>query len=156
MSQHVNFIRKAAAFPVYRLKNDVHAYVESVHNQENDARKLGTFVITGLRAESLNIGGITKTYRRVYVLCPDSGNYSHVGWILTSDADNCMVCGTVFPNSSGVKHHCRACGNVICDKCSKNRAIVTPIDSLGLVRVCSLCSYGQVSYFHSLFSFYSI
>lgn len=146
MSQHIKFIRKATSLPVYRLKNDIHSYVEGLQNNENESTKLSTFAaITGLRAETLNIAGVSKLYRRVYVLCPDSGTYFHVGWILNCDAENCMVCGTGFRSSS--KHHCRACGNVVCDKCSKHRAVVSPLDHLGPLRVCNLCCFGQVSEF---------
>jgi len=142
MSQHIKFIRKATSLPVYRLKNDIHSYVEGLQNNENESTKLSTFAaITGLRAETLNIAGVSKIYRRVYVLCPDSGTYFHVGWILNCDAENCMVCGTGFRSSS--KHHCRACGNVVCDKCSKHRAVVSPLDHLGPLRVCNLCCFGQ-------------
>jgi predicted RNA-binding Zn-ribbon protein involved in translation (DUF1610 family) len=145
MSQHIHFIRKAAGFPVYRIKNDIHRYLESHHNPDSDQHKgFGNkMCITGLRAENLSIAGNNKPVRRIYVLCSDSGTYSQVGWALSSEADNCMVCGTVFRGSTGVKHHCRACGNVVCDKCSLGRALVRPLEELGPVRVCTLCSYGQ-------------
>jgi predicted RNA-binding Zn-ribbon protein involved in translation (DUF1610 family) len=145
MSQHIHFIRKAAGFPVYRIKNDIHRYLESRHNPDSDtfkglAKKMS---ITGLRAENLSISGVNKPVRRIYVSCSDSGTYSQVGWALSTEANNCMVCGSQFLGTTGVKHHCRACGNVVCDKCSSGRALVRPLEELGPVRVCQLCSYGQ-------------
>jgi predicted RNA-binding Zn-ribbon protein involved in translation (DUF1610 family) len=143
MSNHINFIRKAAGLPVMRIKNDIHRYMEAVQNAEEHTFKKGYGDIVGLRAENYSVKGNIKLYRRVFVESDDSGDYKNVGWIVVSDADSCMVCGTSFANVSGGKHHCRACGNVVCENCSTGRELVDLIEPLGKVRVCSLCYYGQ-------------
>jgi hypothetical protein len=98
-----------------------------------------------MRAEHFFDNGNLKLFRRIFVKCDDSGGYSDVGWVLICDANDCMVCGTAFTSSlsGGGKHHCRACGNVVCDDCSEAREIVEYLEGLGPVRVCNLCYYEQ-------------
>jgi predicted RNA-binding Zn-ribbon protein involved in translation (DUF1610 family) len=144
MSNHINFLRRATGFSVYRIKNDIHKFVESLHNSESRGSRSGRFAeITGLRAETFHVHGADKLFRRIFVLCNDTGEYGDVGWVIISDAEHCMVCGTSFAHLSGGKHHCRACGNVICDKCSPGRELVHPIESVGEVRVCKQCYFDQ-------------
>jgi hypothetical protein len=80
---------------------------------------------------------------RVFAMGPIAGDYTSVGWVLNCDATNCMICSVEFGILRGI-HHCRACGNVICDVCSKNRAVIEELRALGPQRVCSMCYWGQV------------
>ncbi|KAH3861980.1 hepatocyte growth factor-regulated tyrosine kinase substrate-like [Dreissena polymorpha] len=54
------------------------------------------------------------------------------------DADCCSRCRTAF----GVvqrKHHCRACGDVVCQKCSSKNSIIPKFGIEKEVRVCDAC-----------------
>lgn len=68
--------------------------------------------------------------------------YENVGWVINSDVDACMICFKKFGMFLS-PHHCKACGNVVCDSCSKDRLLVYEMNDLGPLRVCSLCNYGQ-------------
>ena len=37
------------------------------------------------------------------------------------------------------RHHCRKCGNIVCDNCSKDRVILTNINNGKPARVCAPC-----------------
>ena len=89
-------------------------------------------------------------------------------WIPDDDAERCMGagCGVVFPHSSRLhlrsllgglagliggggfgsharrRHHCRSCGGVFCDECSRRRAELPHMVQrygTGPVRVCDAC-----------------
>lgn len=58
------------------------------------------------------------------------------------EGDECFRCKTAF----GVitrKHHCRACGNIFCDKCSSKSSTVPKFGIEKEVRVCDSC-YAQL------------
>ena len=40
-----------------------------------------------------------------------------------------------------MKHHCRCCGNIICDSCSPNLVVIYELNDL--VKVCIQCYWGQ-------------
>lgn len=60
-------------------------------------------------------------------------------WVPDSDVTECGICATEF-SILVRKHHCRSCGNIFCDHCSKTRR---PLKSIGLkqsVRLCDICA----------------
>ncbi|KAK6054486.1 FYVE zinc finger, partial [Cooperia oncophora] len=59
-------------------------------------------------------------------------------WIPDGEAARCMACGRTQFNLVQRRHHCRACGRVICGACSTHSY---RIDSLNKkpVRVCDMC-----------------
>ena len=76
--------------------------------------------------------------KRVYVL--DSSNpghtfYSKVGWVINHGQPHCLICCTRF-GWINRKHHCRACGNLVCDHCSQGRMFIENLDKWGKVRIC--------------------
>jgi hypothetical protein len=69
-------------------------------------------------------------------------------WRPDREADNCHVCKTRFKSGffSSNKHHCRSCGEVVCEKCSKGRYLLEEAvtkngmqRNAGKVRVCDNC-----------------
>ncbi|XP_028966343.1 zinc finger FYVE domain-containing protein 9 [Galendromus occidentalis] len=58
-------------------------------------------------------------------------------WIHDEDAPICMNCGQDFTMFRR-RHHCRACGKVLCGNCCKDRARLQFMDG-ELARVCSYC-----------------
>jgi hypothetical protein len=83
----------------------------------------------------------TKTFRRLFINSENS-NFAGIGWILDEDATECMICEESFGIFT-YRHHCRACGNVVCNTCSKFKAKIATLEELGFVRVCSRCFVGK-------------
>lgn len=91
---------------------------------------------------------------RIFVGSADGGKYTDVGWQLNDDVHFCMLCKTSFGMFT-YKHHCKGCGNIVCQSCSESRAYINEIQSMGALRVCNLCYFGQVFTF-ILFFFYDL
>lgn len=64
-------------------------------------------------------------------------NYAAV-WIPDSEAQKCMCCQTSYFSVVNRRHHCRACGFVVCNGCSSKSFILEGI-SKKAVRVCEIC-----------------
>jgi hypothetical protein len=73
--------------------------------------------------------------RRIYL---KDGSY-HCGWVVDSDVSACMSCGEDFMLNIFGKHHCRACGNIVCSECSPYVADVQPLHEVGGSRICRDC-----------------
>ncbi|KAF0305210.1 Zinc finger FYVE domain-containing protein 26 [Amphibalanus amphitrite] len=58
-------------------------------------------------------------------------------WAADHSSNGCMRCGAAF-NARFRRHHCRRCGKLVCEPCSKHRV---QLDGCGPapVRVCSVC-----------------
>ena len=93
-----------------------------------------------VKIEYINLMGQKKRVYRLYErLNPTFGG---VGWIMNDDIDNCMICGKEFYFFRR-RHHCRSCGNLVCDSCSPDFVIVEELKEQGEVRVCVQCYWGQ-------------
>jgi len=57
-------------------------------------------------------------------------------WVDDEDAEHCTKCGTGW-SFFNRRHHCRSCGRVFCDACSKGRCEVDGFK--GPQRVCDTC-----------------
>ncbi|KAI0242937.1 FYVE, RhoGEF and PH domain-containing protein 2 [Lamellibrachia satsuma] len=58
-------------------------------------------------------------------------------WIKDVKASNCMQCSARFTTISW-RHHCRACGHVVCANCSRHK-VALPYDDNRMNRVCDKC-----------------
>ena len=65
-----------------------------------------------------------------------------VPWMLDEEADNCFLCHSKFSLVSR-KHHCRACGKVVCADCSRARLFVS--GSSNPKRTCDQCLNKEVT-----------
>lgn len=88
------------------------------------------------------------TYHRVYITRNNNTSLyeEEVGWVINEDITRCMICQSLFNQSllgTNGKHHCRACGNIICAQCSSDTAIVAGLSETIEVRVCRVCYWGQ-------------
>lgn len=92
-----------------------------------------------IECETVRIGGLSKSIWKLYVpdLVADG-----VGWILDNCVDQCMVCNANF-NILCRRHHCRACGNVVCSSCSPIVVEIVELKEWGPQRTCKLCYWGQ-------------
>ncbi|CAF0753721.1 unnamed protein product [Rotaria sp. Silwood1] len=59
-------------------------------------------------------------------------------WVPDDKADTCMHCHISKFSTYNRKHHCRNCGYIVCEGCSKNRFLLPHLDSKR-VRVCDSC-----------------
>lgn len=69
-----------------------------------------------------------------------------VVWKSNSSVTHCLICEVIFSLFKR-KHHCRYCGEIICDKCSLNRIQI--YKSQGAVRICDQCvsiQFGRGTY----------
>ena len=100
-----------------------------------------------LQAFSLVIGGTIVHQDRILVDRKDKkilrvyyaaeGVYK-IGWIVDGDISQCLICSKPF-NWLRFKHHCRACGLVVCSDCSPFRAHISCLNEAQGSRVCRNC-----------------
>lgn len=60
-------------------------------------------------------------------------------WVPNDQRRHCAVCARAF-GTFRPRHHCRACGEVICGKCSVLKRVDVPGTTLRNVRICSVCN----------------
>jgi hypothetical protein len=140
MSIHLIYISGVVNKSIESLQNE--AKLASDNLKSNNVYKLGNHV-TSIVNETSVINGKEVTIHRVFTHTADSGAYETVGWVLACDVKHCMICSTAFGYFT-YQHHCVACGNIVCQKCSSNEALVFEIQHLGAKRVCDQCYWGQV------------
>jgi hypothetical protein len=80
--------------------------------------------------------GYSKRVRRVSMF-----EHSYrVGWVVDADFHNCMNCLRPFGwLRARPKHHCRACGALVCHECSPFLAVIPHIEEEQGSRVCRGC-----------------
>ncbi|CAF3803078.1 unnamed protein product [Rotaria sordida] len=59
-------------------------------------------------------------------------------WVPDDKSDTCMHCHISKFSTYNRKHHCRNCGHIVCEGCSKKRFLLPHLDSKR-VRVCDSC-----------------
>ncbi|KAI3776497.1 hypothetical protein L1987_46282 [Smallanthus sonchifolius] len=59
-------------------------------------------------------------------------------WVPDEAVTKCTGCGSDF-SAFNRKHHCRNCGDVFCDKCTRGRTALTSEENAPQVRVCDRC-----------------
>lgn len=143
MSIHLSYIAGMAAKPLASIQNEMR---KASHTSIPDNIYQLSNRITGVVRELSVINGKEVNIHRIFVHTGDSGAYETVGWVLACDVKHCMICSTSFGYFT-YQYYCIACGNIVCQKCSVNEALVFEIRHLGLKRVCDQCYWGQVRYY---------
>ncbi|XP_009414441.2 protein FREE1 [Musa acuminata AAA Group] len=59
-------------------------------------------------------------------------------WVPDEAVSKCTSCGSDF-GAFNRRHHCRNCGDIFCDKCTKGRIALTADENAQPVRVCDRC-----------------
>ncbi|KAM4534745.1 pleckstrin homology domain-containing family F member 1-like [Fundulus diaphanus] len=59
-------------------------------------------------------------------------------WIPDQATQKCMCCLDKFTGINR-RHHCRVCGFVVCNECSKGRGIIERIHPNKALRICKIC-----------------
>lgn len=71
---------------------------------------------------------------------PSSGSVvTSLGWQQDSEVEKCPFCERDF-STTFRRHHCRNCGRIVCDDCSKQRLRLPRHSKSGKVRVCDPCA----------------
>ncbi|KAG0034410.1 hypothetical protein BGZ81_004891 [Podila clonocystis] len=66
-------------------------------------------------------------------------NYNAPVWIPDQSATRCMICSEEFGTLFRRKHHCRACGKVVCHSCSSRTILIKAGNSEKEGRACDEC-----------------
>ncbi|KAF9381446.1 hypothetical protein CPB97_007747 [Podila verticillata] len=66
-------------------------------------------------------------------------NYNAPVWIPDQSANRCMICKEEFGTLFRRKHHCRACGKVVCHSCSSRTILIKAASSEKEGRACDEC-----------------
>jgi hypothetical protein len=146
MLKVILFLETAVKKPLFLLKKDL----QNVLTTEIGSTKLlltesNEIFIDDITEESLLLNEKTQevyNVHRIFVQSVDSYDYCNVGWIVNEDMPVCGLCRIEF-TPFDYKQHCKACGNICCHECSKNVTKIAGLESLGGLRVCNLCFYGQ-------------
>lgn len=89
--------------------------------------------------EEVNIHNEKKVLQKVALHDKENANNYAVGWVIDSAMKICMVCFAPFSFFSR-RHHCRVCGNLVCDKCSTLRIKIAALSEPNGSRYCQSCS----------------
>lgn len=66
-------------------------------------------------------------------------NYNAPVWVPDQSATRCMICSEEFGTLFRRKHHCRACGKVVCHSCSSRTILIKGAHSEKVGRACDDC-----------------
>lgn len=99
--------------------------------------------------EDIIFNGKKQKVKRLFIRDAQS-NVTGVGWIINEDITACMVCSIPF-GMFRWPHHCRSCGNIVCNNCSPYLVAIVEMLELGEVRVCVQCYWGQDTPIHAVY-----
>ena len=140
---HIQYLREICGKPLQVIR-DIYRKDQFIVDTIKSRKQYA--YIKEIRDEVIKLCGEYRTVRRIFVEANDTRRYVGIGWIVSDDIDICMMClesfGSIFSLHQS-KHHCRACGIILCYKCSQNKCIVDELMKLGPVTVCHFCDYGQ-------------
>lgn len=71
-----------------------------------------------------------------------------VRWVPDEDCEQCTACSAPF-SVVRRRHHCRNCGRIFCNKCSRNSICIPELGYDRRVRVCNLCFLHKMNPFGS-------
>ena len=133
MAEHFHHMKTVVTKSTDKLVEFLH----QVHHKDT--------IITDLRRIPIKFqDNTTLTVTRCYIHTADSGLLENVGWVINDNIAFCLVCKKDF-GMARWKHHCRACGNLVCSSCSKYSICIISKEDLGKVKVCKSCFKADVS-----------
>lgn len=132
MSCHVSRIKTI----LYRKTDEILANLKSElkHPDGN---------LIDIRECEVRLGDHRFVMLRCFVNAKDSGVFVNVGWVINDNMDQCLLCRSFF-GFFNRKHHCRACGTLVCRSCSPHNAHIITMEQYGMMKVCKECYRGQV------------
>lgn len=146
MSYHLDMIKQAASTHI----DDLYDILRNESGYEANKNPSLFSCITSLRKDHVRRGDESLSLTRVFILTEDSSSYAGVGWVVSSEVRCCMRCAATF-GLFNPRHHCRACGDVICGLCVQHNVLVEDIKDIGPLKVCLNCYDSEkVSFLTSL------
>lgn len=132
MSAHMHYIKNAVLKSSTVIKRDL---------DECNAEKGENLdpITVDLRELTINFDHTPTVVRRVYLETLDSSSLTSVGWVVNEHMGFCMSCLKTF-NLFNRRHHCRACGLLICGECSPSSALLKDFEDIGPQKVCGKCN----------------
>ena len=92
------------------------------------------------RTELLNTLAGINNFKIKLMGHANSSNRFSAPWIADELRDSCRKCNSRFNFFFRGKHHCRLCGDIFCNSCTRNRVPVPRWGYMTPVRVCDQCS----------------
>lgn len=150
MSNHLKWIKHIAKKSIQEIQA-----IKEAQEQETDTGKesLADFTLRDIREFTLNISrDHICTIYRCFISTEDSGELTNVGWIIDESCQFCPLCNNPFSQVFRSKHHCRRCGDIICNVCTRYGKL-RGFEDLGALLMCRGCYDKKVSFSNQLNSF---
>jgi hypothetical protein len=125
MAQHMRWMKKLASKDLEKIR-------------QLSEKKQG-FQLVDVREDTLAVDTRRITYKRCYIETNDSGPLKNVGWVINENVSVCLICNKDFGVLKRWRHHCRACGDLVCTACSNYAKKIKGYDKLGKFKVCVNC-----------------
>jgi hypothetical protein len=132
MTAHQHYIKNAVAKALSTLRADLEASIAG----RGDS--LGPTTLD-IREMKMVFDDNPTMVRRVYLETTDSSSLAFVGWVTNESMSHCMECIKSFSLFTR-RHHCRACGSMLCSECCRSATCLKDFPELGVQRVCSRCN----------------
>eukprot|EP01031_Cornospumella_fuschlensis_P043834 gene43834-53602_t len=130
--EHVKLIKRKAALSASRLRleldnNNLGSKKDDKHRDSGDVQYP---CLLDLRKGQTTVQEQNMEVTRIFVRSSSSSSCAlcNVGWVLNEASTLCMHCGRHFGTMTR-KHHCRACGILMCRACSLHSRVEN-LDSL--------------------------
>eukprot|EP00755_Sulcionema_specki_P013786 Sspe_Gene.54926::Locus_30257_Transcript_1_1_Confidence_1.000_Length_1960::g.54926::m.54926 len=117
-----------------RKHQGVFALLDTDHDGQLDFKEFSCAVLA-IPNMGLLLGAVREKIARASIWTVDKNKPT---WVPDNCMRNCFVCKRRF-RWYRRKHHCRACGQIICDSCSSTRLPITVMGYEEPVRVCHAC-----------------
>lgn len=132
MSGYTAFIKKKSSLSINKLKTECNKQDAERQNER------GKPFILAVRESNITLNGSLIDLQRVFVKVKGASVLCSVGWVLDKNLTMCMQCCRSFSMSKG-KHHCRACGDLLCSHCCFRKTFINGAELLGRFLVCTKC-----------------
>eukprot|EP00756_Hemistasia_phaeocysticola_P029272 Hpha_TRINITY_DN16222_c1_g2::TRINITY_DN16222_c1_g2_i1::g.11250::m.11250 len=101
-------------------------------------RNFASNLVVDTDAEPQAVGASTTRDLQCGSPASPSSPASPAAWVPDESTKTCQCCGLNF-NFVRRRHHCRACGQVVCNSCSVSRKVVLDMGHTRPVRCCDNC-----------------
>jgi hypothetical protein len=133
MSAHQHYIKNAVKKDLPALRKHLDACLKARKDDEIEP------VYLDIRQKTEICDHTPTLIHRIYVQTDDASALSSVGWVVNDGLNFCLDCLKEF-SFFNRRHHCRACGVMVCHECCARLALIRGFEDLGEQRVCNQCN----------------
>lgn len=138
---HLTYMRTISCKPYHEVENE---FFEAQRRKEDSSRdnadNSDDFLLRDLREETIyDASNNPFKVHRLFVTSKRGSDYCLVGWVIKEEVSCCMCCKTATPDVSQDRHHCTACGDVVCSSCSSNTTEIIELRTSEKFTVCTRC-----------------